>query len=984
MRALAESIAGVDDAARARARFAARLLESEQRDGSSPPPSRRGPQLGDAIELAALLECAYPALAREIAARPRDVVAIARGTKQARDARTYRRVALSLVGDFGDLDSVRRGLRVFTGREKLRIAARELLPHAGSDVDVTARELSDLADVGVDLALGEALAWAADRFGAPTTANGERCAFSVVGMGKLGGRELNAGSDIDLLLFYETDDGAVMKDGAATEQSLHEHFMRVAQRFVATLDDVTADGFVWRVDLRLRPEGSKGPLVNALAAAERYYETWGRTWERAALVRARPIAGDLALGTRVLESLVPFVWRRAVDPRVADEMAQLLDRARVEATHDVARDLKLGPGGIREVEFFAQALQLIWGGREPAVRGTNTLDALRRLRARGYVTDREGREMADAYLTLRRLEHRVQFATGLQTHQIPEDAELLGRIARSFGFASSDALMADLDRTRTAVAARFATLRHPGAVADTELERLFAALDARDEEAAGAWWTARYGGGGAEVARHLLALARRPDAPLGAATRDKLPGFAQLLLESLSDAADPEQAVRLFAELFARFVAPAQYARAFAEEPRTTRRIASLFGASAYLGTSLVGHPELLDRLLFGRGVPTPDSARAAIDEEVGALGGDEFEDPHAFAGALRRAKGSVTMEVGLADLAGELGTRDCTLVLSALADAALDHACRFAMRERGLKTARGLSVLAMGKLGGREIGYGSDLDVIFVFDAPPDDDDAAERFVRVAQRVLRLVGMPHDDGPGYELDTRLRPSGNHGLLVVSIDAFARYHAEAVGEVKAQAAAWERQALLKARFSAGDAELGLRVLDLAHTVAYERGAAPPPQLHHLRLRMERELGRERLEQSPHRYDLKVGHGGLVDVEFAAQWLQMKFGGDPRVRTTETEAALAALEGCGYLDAPLAAPLREGYRFLRRLEQRLRVLHGTSTQLLEEGAPGLALLARRMGMRDGPRGGASEALLARYVAVTRDVRAAYAAVLGIDA
>jgi glutamate-ammonia-ligase adenylyltransferase len=968
LRAAAESIAGADEAARARARFAELAPSAPE----------------DAIELASLIECAYPALARDIGARPRDVVAIARGTKQARDLRTYRKAALAQLGDMRDHEATRRALRVFAGREKLRIAARELLPHTGSDVDVTARELSDLADVCCDLALTEALGWAEGRWGVPTTSTGERCPFVVVGMGKLGGRELNAGSDVDLLLFYETDDGAVLKDGAASEQTLHEHFMRVAQRFVATLEDVTEDGFVWRVDLRLRPEGSKGPLVNALAAAERYYETWGRTWERAALVRARPIAGDIAFGARLLEALWPFVWRRSVDPRIADEMAQLLDRARIEAEHDVDRDLKLGPGGIREVEFFAQALQLVWGGREPAVRTTNTLDALRRLRARGYVTDREGREMADAYLTLRRLEHRIQFATGVQTHSIPEDGALVERIARSLGFASRSELARDLGRTRTIVGSRYASLRHPDAKADTELERLYAALDARDEEAVAAWWTARYGSGGPDLGRHLVRLARRPDAPLGAATRDKLAGFPQVLLEALSDAADPEQAVRLFAELFTRFLAPLQYARALAEEPRATRRVASLFGASAYLGASLVGHPELLDRLLFGRGAPTAESARAAIDEEVGALGADDQEDPHAFTGALRRAKGSVTMEVGLADLGGELGTRDCTLVLSALADATLDRACSFAMRERGIKTARGLAVLAMGKLGGREIGYGSDLDVIFVFDAPPDDHDSAERFARVAQRVLRLVGMPHDDGPGYELDTRLRPSGSHGLLVVSLDSFARYHAPTAepSSVRGQGEAWERQALLKARFCAGDAELGARVLAVAHEVAYERGAAPAENVHHLRMRMQNELTRERLEVSPRRYDLKVGHGGLVDVEFAAQWLQMKFGADARVRTTDTESALASLEACGYLDPALALPLREGYRFLRRLEQRLRVLHGTSAQLIEEGAPGMTLLARRMGMRDGPRATATEALLTRYVEVTREVRAAYAAVLGI--
>jgi glutamate-ammonia-ligase adenylyltransferase len=309
------------------------------------------------------------------------------------------------------------------------------------------------------------------------------------------------------------------------------------------------------------------------------------------------------------------------------------------------------------------------------------------------------------------------------------------------------------------------------------------------------------------------------------------------------------------------------------------------------------------------------------------------------------------------------------------VADATLDRATRFALHDAG---SRGLAVIAMGKLGGGEIGYGSDLDLFFVYEGAGGDDDEQDRFARVAQRVMRLLSAPHGDGPGYELDTRLRPSGNQGLLVVSIEGFARYHRGAAEGAASEAQDWERQALLKARACAGDVVLGAKAMTVAHAAAYERGAPAPERIHHLRMRMERELAGERRG----RYDLKLGRGGLVDVEFAAQWLQMKWGADPRVRTTDTETALGALEACGYLEASLAAPLREGYRVLRRMEQRLRVLHGTSVQLIEEGAPGMALLARRMGMRDGPRGTASEALVATYLEITRDVRAAYLAVLGL--
>ena len=919
-----------------------------------------------AAELGAALAAAYPALRAQIATRPADVLAISSGRLRiARDLRTYRRLASSFAS--GD---VRRDLRRFAQRERLRIAARELRAREAGDVDVTARELSDLAQVCIEIALAEAQGWASLRFGDPLTSAGTRCQFTVLGMGKLGGRELNCGSDVDLLPFYETDEGEVVKDGKITEQTLHEHFTRITQRFTATLEDVTEDGLAWRVDLRLRPEGSRGPLVNALAAAERYYETWGRTWERAALLRARPIAGDPELGERMIEALVPFIWRKAIDPKIAAEMQSLVVRARNELSEDPERDLKLGVGGIREAEFFVQSLQLVWGGRDPSLRDTNTLGALRRLRARGLVTDRESREVEAAYLTLRRAEHRVQFATGIQTHVLPK-GELLETIARSLGHSSGLELERELDKTRRRVAALSASLtREVSGRRAREEEPLLTAIDS-GEEALVVTALAEGSGGfraaSGDLARHLLALARRPDFPLGASTRDRHPELAAALLQALSDAADPEQAARLLGAFFSRLVTPTVYTKAIAEDTHVLRRLVGLFGASAFLGEALANRPELMDSLLFQKIPPTPAIARADVDEEVSAADADL----DAFVGALRHAKARVTMEVGLAELAGELRARDATLVLTALADATLEHATLRALAERGL--AGGLAVIAMGKLGGREIGYGSDLDIFFVYEAPGSEgEELAEKYVRAAQRVLSLVSTPHGQGSGYELDTRLRPSGSQGLLVVSLEAFERYHQE-------QGQAWERQALIKARACAGDVELGKKVISVATRVAYERGSPDAETIHHLRMRMEKELAKE----GPRRYDVKLGKGGLVDVEFAVQWLQMKHGADPRVRTSDTESAVGALEACGYLDASLAAVFREGYVFLRRIEQALRVVHGTSASFIEEGAPGLPALARRMGFLDGgPSRSASEALLGRYRAVTRDIRAAYLAVLGI--
>jgi glutamate-ammonia-ligase adenylyltransferase len=379
--------------------------------------------------------------------------------------------------------------------------------------------------------------------------------------------------------------------------------------------------------------------------------------------------------------------------------------------------------------------------------------------------------------------------------------------------------------------------------------------------------------------------------------------------------------------------------------------------------------------------------------------------------GALRRAKACITLEVGLADLSSQIDTREITYTLSALAEAELEAAARYALHvptaagssppprdaptpEFSPSTApppndpyailrlapvRGLVILAMGKFGGRDIGYGSDLDVIFLFDpeAAPPDADADSYFARAARRIIQLIAITHSGGPAYELDTRLRPSGNQGMLVSSIDAFASYHG--VGRrgatPRVRAAAWERLALLRARAVAGDMELGAEAIRIAHAAAYEMPSAPravADEIHRLRIRMETENSRERRG----RRDIKLGRGAQVDIEFAVQLLQIEHGRDPRVRTTETRVAIEALAVAGYITPSQAETLREGYAFLRKLERRLRILHGRPEVLLEDNAPGLFPLARRLGIRDRRGSEAAAELLARYTEITERVRATY--------
>ncbi|MEI9954691.1 MAG: bifunctional [glutamate--ammonia ligase]-adenylyl-L-tyrosine phosphorylase/[glutamate--ammonia-ligase] adenylyltransferase [Pseudomonadota bacterium] len=945
----------------------ARMLLAEQS-------GREGGPLG------VLLGSAFPALTPSAGFQHDALDLIAREGFRAR--RRQRELFSVLRGVLKAEDDSERGvaaLRCRVWAEKARIALRELLPLrlGGASIEVTASELSDLAAAAFDASLAEAEAAIAERFGAPLRADGLPSTLVMLGLGKLGGNELNAGSDVDVIFIYDTDEGE-------SQLSLHEHFTRVVRRAVATMGTPSKDGLIWRVDLRLRPEGAAGAIVNSVAAAERYYETWGRLWERAALLRARPCAGDLELG-RLLgrELITPFVYRNRVDPTIAEALSELVVRSRSELSPDPQRDLKLGPGGIREAEFFVQSLQLVWGGREQALRVQGTLPALARLRSQGLVSDREARGIAESYVLLRRVEHRVQWASGVQTHLLPSDSEEYERLSRGMGFSDGSGLQRELELARERVSSTFQSLTHHGSVPHSvSRAHLISELEGDDPELGR---VAEEQFRSADMGEHVAALARRPDGLLGALTRDRHPALTDSVLDALGNSADPEQAARYLRSFFGKFLAPAAYVNALGDDPRALQRLITAFGASAFVGDAVSSRPELADVILFGGGaVSDPQAAvRAEIWNAAQSLSPDSDHDEReeSFIGALRAAKRRITVEVAVADLAGTIGMRDATRILSDLAEEILACVVRHVFGD-----VPGFAVLGLGKLGGRDLGYGSDLDVIFSFlpSAAPEPQDATTYFVRGAQRVIRLLTEPHAAGPGYELDARLRPSGSHGLLVTSLASFARYHGQPLDgselepgpAVLSSGAPWERQTLLRARGVVGDPELLRRALAIAWRAAYEGGAPPASEMHHLRMRLEKEQGRER----EGRYNLKTGHGGLLDIEFAVQWLQMKNGADPRVRSPDLGVALTALHNAAYLSTAHFEVFNDGYRFLRQLEQRIVVKSGVSGAVVDTRGIGVAQLARRMGFQDGQGQRASEHLIARYKAVTDSVRASYEKVL----
>jgi len=909
-----------------------------------------------------------------------DVLATRGWRAERRASELARLLPRPTAGDRAGPEQREQALRRIGWAEKARIALRELLPAelGGAEIDVTSRELSHLADGLLEVALAEAEMDVAARRGPPRQRNGEASRVVAIGLGKLGGLELNAGSDIDLLFVYDTDEGE-------SSLSLHEHWTQVVRRAVELVETPSADGLLWRVDLRLRPEGSQGALVNAFEAVERYYERWGRLWERAALLRARTAAGDGALGQLFERDIVaPFVYRREVDPTLGESLAELVRRSRAELSPDPKRDLKLGRGGIREAEFFVQTLQLVWGGREPSLRVTGTLPALARLRARGFVSDLEVSSIAESYALLRKLEHRVQWLSGVQTHLLPLGDDF-GHLARTMGLGEA-ALAEAVARARDTVHSLFTSLAPTRVRTSSPFEAVAAALSG-DGDALALLTEAAYGD--AEIAEHLRALGRRPDDLLGELTRDRFPELAVAVLDELGNSPDPEQAARFLRAILARFPSPEPYVDALGQDRVALRRLVTALASSAFIGETVLVRPELADTILFGAGAISDPSAAVAVEIAAQMQGmsdeADADERRDALVRGLRVAKQRVMVEVATADLAGTIGTRDATRLLAQLADEELGRAVDQVLGDRD-----GLAVIAMGKLGGREIGYGSDLDVVFIYDPEraPVPDEAGAWYSRAAGRIIRLISEPHVAGPGYELDTRLRPSGSHGMLVTSLTAFARYHGVPIpgadgaplsGSVGSSGAAWERQALLRARFAAGDPELGAEAVRVAERAAYEGGAAKAAEVHHLRTRMQRELGRER----PYRLDLKTGRGGLLDVEFAVQLLQMQNGADPAVRTPDTSVALEQLAQQGYLDADDYDAFREGYAFLRRLEQRIHVLYGTGSSVVATRAPGLPALARRMGFRSQPGAPAESALLAHYRDITENVRRAYLRVFGVE-
>jgi len=937
-------------------------------------------QLCGASRMVAQLLAREPALLRRAARSPH----LGRERTEPELRRVLARAARSVPAD--DVAAFHCLLRRFRAREIVRIALRDL---RRARVKEITGELSALACACLDAAIRFHDRRLRARHGPPAgLADREPGAgFCALAMGKLGARELNFSSDVDLIYVYD-------RDGQTTGERAVTHFAyyaKLAEHVTEAIAKPTEDGFVFRVDLNLRPDGQNGPLVNSVRAAELYYQSFGRSWERNALVKARPGAGDLAVGDELLRHLESFVWRRSLDLDVIGEIQAMKARIDARAGAEGKDDLKLGKGGIREAEFFVSALQLLHGGRADAtaLRERAVIPALERLLFAGVVPAKDGDRLADAYLFLRRAEHRVQMVDGAQTHRLPPPGERL-RLARSMGYATEAALDEALSAHREHVASLFGGLlgsTSNEAPLDPELALL---ADADVEPERRAEIALRRGFGDPDralAAMDAMARRRTPFSKMGD------PAAAVAIVADALGTPDPDQALSHLGDFAAALPNPEPYFRMLTEHRRVRRLLLSLFGTSDFLSKRFLRHPELIDMLLREDQVEL-EKAKPAFGAELDArlatvpaeLPVDELLEQKL--GELRRYKNEEVLRIAMHDIAGTIGVPSVARQLSDLAEASLDRCLALAedeSRAKGYAPPGQLCVVGMGKLGGRELGYHSDLDLIFLY--PGGGAEQHHLYAKVAQRLMSFLQMPLREGRLYQIDTRLRPSGNQGALVIGTDGFTRYHMgealpggvareTAAGPVRSQL--WERQALLRARHVAGDPALFAEIYERAIVPAVygPRGdrAALAAEIRRMRERMESELAKE----ASHGKNPKTGHGGLVDVEFAAQFLQLAHGHDhPAIRTSSTPVALERLRDAGLLREPDLDALAKGYEFLRRVELRLRIVHDFAIDHLPERGPPLQQLARRLGYY-GPDPGAR--FLAEYARVTGAVREAFDAVV----
>jgi glutamate-ammonia-ligase adenylyltransferase len=807
------------------------------------------------------------------------------------------------------------GLRRLRQEILLGTLLRDLTGRA--DLREVCAAMTQLAEAAIVATVGAHHRWLAQAHGEPIGGeSGELQRLMVVGMGKLGGGELNVSSDVDLVFVYP-DEGSTEGPKPIANQ---EFFDRLGRRVIAALADITEDGFVFRVDMRLRPYGDSGPLSCSLTALEAYLVAQGRTWERYAWLKARMLTGDRSAELERLAE--PFVFRKYLDydayAGLRDVHRQIREQGR---RRGYQRNIKLGPGGIREIEFIVQALQLVRGGREPSLRERATLAALAALGARGLLPRAAVTELSEAYVFLRRLEHRLQYRDDAQTHDLPAHGPERNALAPACGFADAKAFMAALGAQRAAVERHFAAVLGEEPPADADPLAAVWVDPAPDQARSRLLASAGYADPKAVL--DLLARVRESSRYLQLPTlsRQRFAALVPQLLRAAAagakdaNAAEPQQIFERLLALLETVSGRSVYLALIAEHPPVLPRIAQLMGASAWAADYLLRHPILLDELLDSRVLLTePDwkAWRTELDQALAA----QPNDPERQIDALRHFQHAQSFRLLAQDLTGLLSVERLADHLSALADIVLEATLVQCWRlvAPSAPEMPQFAIIGYGKLGGKELGYASDLDLVFLYDDP--DPAAAERYARLAQRVNTWLTSLTAAGRLYDTDLRLRPDGVSGLLVSNLDGFRSYQRE-------HAWTWEHQALTRARFVAGDPTLGG-----AFETEREAILRLPREAERLKadvIDMRRRIYAGHPNPGSH-FDLKHDPGGMIDVEFAVQYLVLGQSHAHRelTRNAGNIALLGLAADLALLHADVARAAADAYRDYRKLQHQIRL------------------------------------------------------------
>ena len=851
------------------------------------------------------------------------------------------------------LSAVRRSAR----RELLHIGVGDLA--GGRAIQYVAADLSILADVCLQKLIDILLPDLQARYGMPRNGDGQPVEFAIFGLGKLGGMELNFSSDIDLMFVYSAE-GNTDGERSVTNQ---EFFSRLCEQIVRAATEVTPEGFLYRMDMRLRPDGAAGALVMPLAGYEGYYMRRGELWERQMLIKARCCAGSEALGQRFLKMVQPFVYPRYFDTSPTTEINRVKERIEDAIGSKGQREthLKLRSGGIRDIEFIVQCLQLLVGRIHENARSDNTLEAIRQLQRVSALSGKEADQLRDAYVFFRRLEHRLQMMHNRSDYSLPEGEDEQRILARTMDMGSAEAYRKILDVHLKAVQEVYAQVFTEARESEGRSIGALVNMEIGDAEASGLLEEIGFDRPG-EAHRNLIYLAFGHVPRIrGTRARQSFTELAPALMQALQDSADPDQGLSNLESLVSAYGAGDMFFRILASNQGFRQLMLSLCVGSQFLVQVIRRNPGLLDWLVRPEVLyldpeaevlhlsPGMDALREQFRAQV-----ERYGDTPELVGGINAVKNRELLRFGTRDLVGLTDTFETFETLTMLADAVVQAVYEVVyarlVEKRGVPRNRngeevGFVVLGLGKMGGGELSFGSDLDIVFVYGEDGETDGTRPQgnlqfFIDLAQQMIAMLEQNTPQGKLYPVDPRLRPEGASGLLALSLESYGRY-------LETRASTWERMALSRSRVVAGDPVLGEKLLNLFEPFIVGSGFSDEEVATMLDIRKKME--RKDRQRSRKVVSIKTDAGGIVDIEFIAQILQLKFAKDnPGLRSANTLEALGKLVEGGFLEVEDAQRLQQAYVFLRTVEKVIRRQDEQARTHLPTEDRALTAVARAMG------------------------------------